>query len=373
MTPATTADIVVVAAAATKMKKNKKKKARNPKKAIPLVAMRRDNASSSNQSPRKRKRNNHLSSLSAGTTDPSRKSSGFSNTAESLELIAAYHTLNKRLEQNARDDSITKEQRKSNAEALRQEQQDLGGIERYQQASMYGAKSSKFVCANWVEPLLRDNLKRPGGNPNTSSKEEELQDSQRSHLPRILDVGAIDNQYLKFDWIEAVPIDLNAQHPSVVKADFFDYAHTHCSNTNEKDHENKPFDAIVLSLVLNFQGDPRNRGDMLALAADPRLLRPNGLLFVALPAASLDNSRYCDQDRFIQVASALGLDVVETKRSAKLTLMTFRRDPERGMQAYNPATKMFDYGEAEMGRAPAKPGAQRNNFAVMLKTSTVAR
>jgi 25S rRNA (adenine2142-N1)-methyltransferase len=222
----------------------------------------------------------------------------------------------------------------------------LGGIERYQQASMYGAKSNKFVCAHWVEPLLKEHFFGKG------------------KRPRILDVGAIDNQYLNYNWFDAVAIDLNSQHPSVQKADFFDYAHAHISLAKEK-----PFDALILSLVLNFQGDPRKRGDMLALAADERLL--SGLLFLVLPSASLDNSRYCDEEYLIQICKTLCLEVLERKRSAKLTLLTFRRT---GMfQAYNAQTKTFDYGHKEMRRSPAKFGKQRNNFAVMLKTSSVPR
>jgi 25S rRNA (adenine2142-N1)-methyltransferase len=283
-------------------------------------------------------------------SDKSTKSSSpyFSSTSDSLELIKSYHTLNKRLEQNARDDSLTDKERQRECEKIEEEQQALGGIERYQQASMYGAKFNKFNCAHWVEPLLREHF------------------FGKVERPRILDVGAIDNQYQDYNWFDAVAIDLNSQHPSVIKADFFDYAHEDILLAKEK-----PFDALILSLVLNFQGDPRRRGDMLALAADERLLTLNGLLFVALPSASLDNSRYCDEEYLILICKTLCLEVVERKRSAKLTLLTFRRTGT--FKAYNAQTKTFDYGDKEMGRSPAKPGKQRNNFAVMLKTSTVPR
>lgn len=347
---------------------SKKAKKKRKKKHAPLVSSRALRAPPVAASSLKRKNQSKQQNSQSSQTDDG-DTAGFRSTAESLKLIAHYHTLNKRLEQNARDDTISDEKRAETAKALVKEQQDLGGIERYQQASMFGAKSSKFVCAQWVEPLLRSKLIPPPPNDNVSIAAANKSASKSKLRPRILDVGAIDNQYIQYNWFDAVAIDLNAQHPSVVKADFFDYAHQHCQDAQER-----PFDAIVLSLVLNFQGDPRKRGDMIALAADTRLLRPNGLVFVALPSASLDNSRYCDEDRFVQVAMALGLDVIEVKRSAKLTLMTFCRDPDRSKKVhYNVATKTFDYGDKEMGRTPATPGAQRNNFAVMLKTSTVAR
>jgi 25S rRNA (adenine2142-N1)-methyltransferase len=193
---------------------------------------------------------------------------------------------------------------------------------------MYGAKSSKFVCADWVVPLLKAN-------------EKNIKSNQKGRL-RILDVGAIDNQYFQYEnWLQAVPIDLHGgQHESVLQVDFFDYAHSYCSGTDlyetkKKDNTataNKspePFDAIVMSLVLNFQGDPRKRGDMLALACDPRLLKADrsGMLFIALPSASLDNSRYCDLERFVEVCTnpLFGLELVEQKHSAKLILLAFRK------------------------------------------------
>ena len=262
---------------------------------------------------------------------------------ESLKLIQDYHTLNKKLEQNARDDTINEQERTHNADRIRKEQHELGGIEKYQRASIYGATSSKFVCAHWVEPLLKEHII-----------------VTKTKRPRILDIGAIDNQYLQYDWFDTIPIDLNAQHKSVIQADFFDYA----QNALKERHE--PFDAIVLSLVLNFQGDPRKRGDMLALAADTRLLRNGGLVFVALPSASLDNSRYCDEDYLIKICHVLGLKLVERKRSAKLALLAFQQEKE--FEAYDVKTESFQYLE-EISRGPAKKGEMRNNFAVMLKNS----
>ena len=106
----------------------------------------------------------------------------FSSTAESQAVISKFHILNKRLEQNERDETISDRARQKNAAAIRREQEALGGLDRYQKASMYGARSSKFVCADWVVPLL---LK------GQQSGEQNLSGGDRL---RILDVGAIDNQ-----------------------------------------------------------------------------------------------------------------------------------------------------------------------------------
>jgi 25S rRNA (adenine2142-N1)-methyltransferase len=290
-------------------------------------------------------------------------------------VISKFHTLNKRLEQNERDETISEAERQTITRHIKTEQEAMGGLDRYQKASIYGAKSSKFVCADWVVPLLR-----------------KQKASAEKHL-RILDVGAIDNQYQGHeDWLDAVPIDLHGgQHESVLQVDFFDYAHEYCSGTDLSVTNSsslfstttttrqlpRPFDAIVMSLVLNFQGDPRKRGDMLALAADPRLLKiqQGGMLFVAVPSASLENSRYCDLDRFVEVVTnpLFRFELVEQKKSSKLILLAFRRAEIGNFKkrcCYNASKKTFDYRDHEMKRLhPAKPGTKRNNFAVILKSS----
>ena len=410
----------------TTKKRNKKKKSHSSKP-LPLVkgataaslAKKRNADSSTVSRNKRRKRARDATTAGGGTTNQTKRKESFSSTAESLAVISKFHTLNKRLEQNERDDTISDKQRQRNAAQIRTEQEAMGGLDRYQKASMYGAKSSKFVCADWVVPLLQ---KQRMAKPTKKNDQRRI---------RILDVGAIDNQYHGKgydDWLDAVPIDLHGgQHESVLQVDFFDYAHEYCcgndlavapavavavtsnesktasttakGKTNVKPSPPRPFDAIVMSLVLNFQGDPRKRGDMLALAADPRLLKveEGGMLFVALPSASLDNSRYCDLDRFVEVVThehLFSFELVEKKLSAKLILLAFRRkaplplleekknnkkntnpqqqkDPsKRSGCCYDAATKTFDYGEHQMKRLqPAKPGAKRNNFAVILKSS----
>lgn len=411
----------------TAKKRNKKKKSHSSKP-LPLVKgataaslAKKRNADSSTSSRNKRRKRARDTATAGGGTKSNKESALFSSTAESLAVISKFHTLNKRLEQNERDETISEKQRQRNAAQIKTEQEAMGGLDRYQKASMYGAKSSKFVFSDWVIPLLQ---KQRTQKATKNDDDDTNKDSSIRRRIRILDVGAIDNQYhgKGYDeWLDAVPIDLQKQHESVLQVDFFDYAHEYCCGTdlavapevasNEsktasataKGNANRfpprPFDAIVMSLVLNFQGDPRKRGDMLALAADPRLLKAEegGMLFVALPSASLDNSRYCDLDRFVEVVThkhLFSFELVEKKLSAKLILLAFQRkapipllpekkknkkrnDPQQKKDpskcsgcCYDAATKTFDYGEHEMKRLqPAKPGAKRNNFAVILKSS----
>ena len=115
-------------------------------------------------------------------------------------------------------------------------------------------------------------------------------------------------------WWQA--IDLNPQHPSVRRADFFDFPPLPKDST-------EAFDALVLSLVLNFVGDPRRRGVMLERCA--ALLRPGGALFLVLPAACITNSRYMKHALLLRILRAVGFELARHKLTAKLALYAFTR------------------------------------------------
>lgn len=68
----------------------------------------------------------------------------------------------------------------------------------------------QFNAGQWVVQELRAE-----GLDKNATRESKL---------RLLDVGAIKNQYLDYkSWLDITAIDLNPQHPSVEKADFFQY------------------------------------------------------------------------------------------------------------------------------------------------------
>jgi len=359
-------------------KKKKKRRRKRPPSLVEMVEMKKGKVR-----PKKKRRTMLQQAKATTITTKQKDAKMFTSTAQSLKVISDYHTINKRLAQNEQQSSLSEVERDKIRNELLQEQEKMGGIDAYQKASMFGAKASKFVCADWVEPLLREHLPKA------------------TTTPRVLDVGAIDNQYVEKPWIECVPIDLNAQHHSVIQMDFFDYAHNHViagtdmplsstsstststvtstatastSTTATVTSPSYPFDAVVMSLVLNFQGDPRKRGEMLAFV--PSLLKNGGILFVALPSASLDNSRYCNENHFTKICEQLGFQLVEQKRSAKLILFTFSLDQSINFtHTYDQEKKTFAY-EQEVPRKVVreeKRGEKRNNFCVMLKNTCSKR
>lgn len=77
---------------------------------------------------------------------------------------------------------------------------------------------------------------------------------------RLLEVGALksDNYRGCHSWIDNTPIDLNPQDPSIRQQDFLQMS---------EDENRSKWDALSLSLVLNFVPDPRERGKEIFLLA----------------------------------------------------------------------------------------------------------
>ncbi len=163
-----------------------------------------------------------------------------------------------------------------------------GGIDAYQKASKLGEeRSGGFNSAKWVVSKLKEH--------NIRSKSGKLS---------LLDVGALSCNYSKYKaWIDCTAIDLNPQHSSVIKADFLTL----------KDAQ---YDVVVLSLVINLEGDSQRRGDMLKLCS--HIVVKDGSLFIVLPLPCVENSRFLDKELFISMTDSLGFSVVSQHCSKRL-------------------------------------------------------
>ena len=276
----------------------------------------------------------------------------FNSTKESLAIISAYHNEEKKRKQVENDRSLTEKERQV---ALQEIERRKPSIETYQAASIYGAKHYK--CNAWVMPLMRKYL------PINST---------------FLDVGAIDHQYASVQDYTVIPIDLNPQHKDVIRYDFFEFAHDMIVQGKLPERAAlksktsscgvKIFDAIVLSLVINFVGDPRARGHMIALAAHKRILRKGGLLFITLPLACVQNSRYMNETRFRDIVCELGFEIILETSTPKLYMGAFRS--VRPYENYDTNTKAFKFKTEYPRKHIRKDKAKRNNFCVMLKNNS---
>ncbi|KAL7283183.1 nucleolus protein [Trametes coccinea BRFM310] len=261
--------------------------------------------------PKARKHKRKVPITVAGPSDrPSQPSGSSSRPQATRTVIRRFHVLIKRRTQLQQQVVAAKNRDVSaaNAEldAIEREIEELGGLETYQRMSAIGQDKdrgggSEKIFIGW----LRD-LQVP-----TSMKE-------KGTMLRLLEVGALkpDNYASCASWIEVTPIDLHSRHPAIQEQDFL--------LMNPEEHR-ESWDSISLSLVLNFVPDAKDRGRMLRLAHT--MLRPEGLLFVALPLPCILNSRYLTPEHFQGLMAAVGFEQVYTRwrEGGKMAYWLFRK------------------------------------------------
>ena len=175
---------------------------------------------------------------------------------------------------------------------------------------------------------------------------------------RMLEVGALrpDNACSRSEFFEMERIDLHSQHALIREQNFME--RPICA---AEDLDEQGFDIVSLSLVVNFVGDPVERGEMLRRVAS--FLRPySGLktgvfpsLFLVLPASCVINSRYLDEERLDAIMESLGYRRTKRKLSSRLVYYLWK----------------YEAGKVEKSnvfkKEEIRSGKSRNNFAIVLR------
>ncbi|KAI0835551.1 putative methyltransferase-domain-containing protein [Hypoxylon sp. FL0890] len=213
------------------------------------------------------KKRDRIKNLAAGRPPTARKPRSMSRKATKT-LINSLHLLEKKKAQ-----AIAKGDRATET-AIDAEIAALGGIEKYQQASLQGQRldrggDSSHVLMEWLKST----------DPTFFSSVVPL---------KMLEVGALSttNACSRSGIFDMERIDLNSQSDGIKQQDFM-------KRPLPKD-DSERFDIISLSLVLNFVPDAIGRGAMLLRTLDflkqPNMTRPFELrdlfpsLFMVLPA-----------------------------------------------------------------------------------------
>ena len=328
-----------------------------------------DSTKSSPTSTAKRKKNKKqrkalLSSTRPNKLRPTRSTPIPSSVGRTV--IRQHHTLHKRLSAAiGRHDDAT-------ANTLRQEITSLGGVKRYQDASLAGQGKERGgdtsgVLLTWL-----------------SSYKAKRKDAGL----RMLEVGAlsVDNACGRCGLFEGgiERIDLNSRHPDIKEQDFMERPLPR--------GKEETFDVISLSLVVNFVGQLNGRGEMLRrvgkflrtrtlvdrttqgrkiecnLALEPKLQEESSsdgerllpALFLVLPAPCVNNSRYLDEERLKAIMQALEYSLVRRKMSSKLVYYLWKFNGLGEDDEQKKARAIF-------GKEEIKKGKNRNNFAIMLQ------
>jgi 25S rRNA (adenine2142-N1)-methyltransferase len=160
-----------------------------------------------------------------------------SSSTETARLIRRFHVLNKELAKlkGEANSSLTRKRR----QAVLSEMESMGGLEWYQRASKLGqSKARGGDSSKWLMGVLQ---------------RESIPERYKDQPMRLLDVGALSPfNYEKYKWINTTPIDLNSQHHLIQQQDFLQMP--------PPEKEDERYDIVCLSLVVNFVGDPVDRG-----------------------------------------------------------------------------------------------------------------
>jgi 25S rRNA (adenine2142-N1)-methyltransferase len=174
-------------------------------------------------------------------------------------------------------------------------------------------------------------------------------------MRRLLDVGALrpDNYSRWAKWIDATAMDLRARAPEIIEQDFLTLD---VSLPSPAGHRAR-WDVIALSLVLNFVPLPSDRGRMLRVAHSA--LAPRGLLFLALPAPCVQNSRYLTNEHLLELLQAAGFEKAQERcRPGGRMAYWLLRKVEPGLTE--------EQARARFGKQILRTGNDRNNFCVVL-------
>jgi len=182
---------------------------------------------------------------------------------------------------------------------------------------------------------------------------------------RVLDVGAITGTaYSKYRWVDPTYIDLHPQGENVQKYSFFDFP--------VPAKEEEKFNMVALSLVINFVGDVRKRGEMLRHVH--KYLPDNddtpAFCFLVLPLSCLTNSRYMNQSHLRAILSSIGFNVLKQSDSAKLSRWLLQRKPlaerKEAAKASEAPGASDDWDGTVFKKRELNPGTDRNNFAIVV-------
>lgn len=297
----------------------------------------------------KKRKKPHL--LSHTRPSPIAKKPTLSSQA-TRSLIRKHHTLQKRLHTALSKGETTV------AESLRAQLAAIGGLQKYQEASIQGQSverggDTSKVLVEWIDE---------------ASPSEALRGSCSGEYAklRMLEVGAlkVDNACSRSGIFDVTRIDLHSQHPDIRTQDFMEM-----TLPSEATVEKEGFDIVSLSLVVNYVGDAVGRGEMLRrVGGFLRVGRQSGgeneaksltfpALFLVLPAPCVTNSRHLDEERLDGIMTALGYVKVRRKLSKKVVYYLWRYvGVEDGRKE-----------DAVFKKQEIRPGAQRNNFTIILR------
>jgi hypothetical protein len=173
-------------------------------------------------------------------------------------VTSQYHNIRQQAATIEHRHDLSATEKKIELKKLKDELKEMGGINRYQEASVISTQH--FQTSKWIIQALK-RLHRIGSHPRTAESDEEDENSVASSdsVPssssvkklNTLEVGAINDQLCKSPFLNVKAIDINARLPCIEELDFFNLLPT------------QQYEVVVCSMVINCVFDPMKRAEML--------------------------------------------------------------------------------------------------------------
>ncbi|KAK6365070.1 25S rRNA (adenine2142-N1)-methyltransferase [Exophiala oligosperma] len=364
---------------------------------------------------------------STSTTTTAQRTSSISSR-HTRTVIRRHHTLQKRLSRARAAGDL------GLARQLELELEASGGLATYQLASTVGQSAerggdSSRVLVQWIKdeldvrrksrPRQQRNQKDQDRNSSTTfviagdDDDQTRPKKQKASPPppppplRILEIGALSttNALNVVDATQVRRIDLRSSASGIEEIDFMKFPLPNDPTGKGSWKNQKGYDVLSLSLVLNYVPDAHGRGEMLkrttlfftdstsdssTSTSAPALENKdrnqdvpddenvNGLvdlddldtttsgskslpcLFLVLPAPTIHNSRYLTPSHLDLIMSSLGYTARKTKTTQKL---------HYSLWTYDPTEKdrwVREGGQTVFPKKEINPGAGRNNFCIII-------
>ena len=227
-------------------------------------------------------------------------------------VTSAYHNIRNEIQQISKSldiDEKTKLEKKAKLEA---QLEDMGGTNKYQEASMLATKH--FKTSRWVLTCINDYLPKPVYWKGDNRSNLDIPSKSREGRFQVLEVGAINTQLQQCTGLNVRAIDINSQHPSIEELDFFDIPPAYT------------YDCVVCCMVLNCVDSPSKRGEMLARLRG-QLKDEQSLLLLVLPTRCVD-SPHIGKERFNNLLDLLGfVPATAVKVTPRLHFYVLKRGP----------------------------------------------
>jgi 25S rRNA (adenine2142-N1)-methyltransferase len=235
-------------------------------------------------------------------------------------VTSKFHEITHELERLENSPTKLKHVEKLRVQELKQELDNLGGRQRYQDASKISTRHNrtvKYVCSVLTSLQLRPRKKEKKLKvleivSSFSAPQTLFDHSSNTRFFIFYKLkGAINTHLLDVTFMDTTAIDLNSCNHRIQQIDFLDLK------------PSSAYDVVVSSMVINCVPTKEQRLKMLMNIF--KHLKVNGHLFIILPLLCIRKSAFQNCNKFVLLLNDIGFKLKHSKTSPKLAFFCFEK------------------------------------------------